>query len=100
MKKIMSLLLSMLLLLSLVPMTAMATGEDWNSFVYYQDGPVFSVEATEFTGSGSYKFYAAAYDAAGKLLAVKSSNATVSGDTLSASVDFEPGNTEANVNIA
>ena len=102
MKKFMSLLLSVLFILSLVPMTVGAeTSESWDSFIYYQDGPVFSVEATEFVGSeDSYQFIAAAYDSAHNLIAVKFDDATKDEDnTLKAEVDFEEGNTEADVSI-
>ncbi|MBE7010417.1 MAG: hypothetical protein E7418_02870 [Ruminococcaceae bacterium] len=100
MKKFMSLLLGVLLVMSLVPMTVGATADSWNSFVYYQDGPVFSVEATEYVGSGNYTFYAAAYDKDGRLLAVDSNPTAVRDGKLVGEADLEPGNTEANVNIA
>ncbi len=89
MKKFMSLLLSVLLILSLVPMTATAVEKQWNSFVYFQDGAVFRVEATEFKGSGSYKFIAAAYDADDKLVSVKSTTIEPVDGKLEAEVDLE-----------
>jgi len=100
MKKFMSLLLGAMLILSLIPMSVGATTENWNSFVYYQDGPEFSVEATEFVGAGDYKFIAAAYDANGKLVDMTSSDAAVKAGTLTAAASFEAPGEEADVSIA
>jgi len=100
MKKFMSLLLGAMLILSLIPMSVGATTESWNSFVYYQDGPEFSVEATEFVGAGAYKFIAAAYDANGKLVDMTSSDAAVKAGTLTAVASFEAPGEEADVSIA
>ncbi len=102
MKKYMCLFLSMLMILSLVPMTVGAAGESWSSFVFTQDGPEFSFEATDFTGTGSYTFYAAAYGNNNELIDVKAaSNLEASDGVLSATVDFEENGTkEADVNIS
>lgn len=101
MKKVLSLILSVLLVLSLVPM---AVGADavpaWDELAYYQDGPEFSVSATGFTGDASnYKFYAAAYDENGYLLHVACADVAVEGGELKASVNLEKNVEEASVHI-
>ena len=102
MKKFTSLLLSVLMILSLVPMTVGATEISWSSFVYSQDGPEFSFEASDFIGTGSYNFYAAAYNNNRELLDVKvAPNLAASDGVLKATVDFEDNGTkEADVNIS
>lgn len=100
MKKILSLVLCVLMLLSVLPMTISAvTAETWDVLSFSQNGPEFSVVAEGFEATdSSYTFTAIASKSVGVPI-IKTVTTTLDGGKLSASVNFEEGGVEADVNI-
>jgi len=101
MKKILSLVLSICMLLSMLPMTVQAeSAERWDVLTFSQNGPEFSVIAEGFSALDSaYTFEAIAYDGDEQEVDAKIATATIEDGNLTASVDFEE-NGEADASIA
>jgi len=77
MKKLLSLFISIMLIISVLPLSVSAASdaEVWKSFSYSMDGPEFSLNVTDFLAkSDKYVFYAAAYDTQGNLIDVKTAD--------------------------
>ncbi|MBE7010415.1 MAG: hypothetical protein E7418_02860, partial [Ruminococcaceae bacterium] len=100
MKKILSLVLSVLMLLSVLPMTAGAESADqWDLITFRQDGPVFSVKADGFiAGDSAYSIKVVAYDANDDIVTGETVAATLTSDTLEGAVNLEK-NGEASSDI-
>jgi len=101
MKKILSLALCVLMLVSVLPMTAGAVTDGWETLTFSQNGPVFSVKATGFEAADAndtFAFTAVAYKGESEKVDEKTVPVTITEGELAANVNFEDGG-EADVAI-
>ena len=101
MKKILSLALCVLMLVSVLPMTAGAVTDGWETLTFSQNGPVFSVKATGFEAADAndtFAFTAVAYKGESEKVDEKTVPVTITDGELAANVNFEDGG-EADVAI-
>lgn len=93
MKKLISLCISALLLISVFPMTVGAASETYDSLAFSQGVGIFYVDGANFTPSTDtdYRFFAAAYNANSELIGVKSQVVSMNGgsaDDLFGKINF------------